>query len=66
MKENWKFLHEQYLKLTEEMFLKRLFVLILIYLATLNNYSRKNNEYYNHAKKYQHKEEWDKYKRLKQ
>ena len=69
VEENCKFLHEQYLQLTEEHVPKKT-LSTKSHLSWMNTTLKwplkKKQRTYNHAKKYQRKEDWNEYKNLKQ
>ena len=69
VEENWKFLHEQYLQLIEEHVPKKTLSTkshLPWMNITLKQLLKKKQRTYNRAKKYQHKEDWNEYKNLKQ
>ena len=68
VEENWKFFHKQYLQLIEEHVLKKTLSTkshLPWMNTTLKRLLKKKQQTYNHAKKYQHKEDWNEYKNLK-
>ena len=68
VEENWKFLHEQYLQLIEKHVPKKTLSTkshLPWMNTTLKRLLKKKQRTYNHAKKYQHKEDWNEYKNLK-
>ena len=69
MEENWKFLHEQYLQLIEKHVPKKTLSTkshLPWMNTTLKQLLKKKQRTYNRAKKYQHKQDWNEYKNLKQ